>query len=89
MLLSGRVSVAFMALFLASGCAALIYEVVWFQQLGLSLGASAVSLAILLTSFLGGMCLGSLAYPRLAPTKWHPLVILGAAAALGAVGGSG
>ena len=78
MLLSGRVSVAFMALFLASGCAALIYEVVWFQQLGLSLGASAVSLAILLTSFLGGMCLGSLAYPRLAPTKWHPLVVYAA-----------
>lgn len=60
-------------LFVGSGCAALMYEVVWFQQLGLVLGASAISLAILLTSFMGGMCLGSITFPRLVSVKWHPL----------------
>lgn len=62
-------------MFVASGCAALIYEVVWFQQLGLSLGASAISLAIVLTSFMGGMCLGSLLLPRLVSRKSHPLAV--------------
>lgn len=62
-----------LGLFFGSGCSALIYEVVWFQQLGLVLGASAISLAILLTSFMGGMCLGSMSFPRLVPERWHPL----------------
>src|SRR5579872_4074489 len=62
-----------LALFVASGCAALIYEVVWFQLLGLVIGATGVSLAILLTSFMGGMCLGSLALPRLVNSDRHPL----------------
>jgi len=60
-------------LFLASGCSALIYEIVWFQQLSLVLGASAVSLAILLTSFMGGMCLGSIGFSRWVSTRHHPL----------------
>lgn len=71
------VHASLLALFLASGCAALIYEVVWFQQLGLSLGASAVSLAIVLTSFMGGMCLGSFLFPKLVSRKWHPLAVYG------------
>ena len=32
-------------LFAASGCAALVYEIVWFQELQLVIGASAVSRA--------------------------------------------
>ena len=51
-------------LFIGSGCAALIYEVVWFQLLQLSVGSSAVSLGILLGIYMGGMCLGSLLLPR-------------------------
>src|SRR4051794_33637936 len=51
-------------LFFGSGCAALIYEIVWFQLLQLVVGSSAVSLAVLLGTFMGGMCLGSLALPR-------------------------
>jgi spermidine synthase len=62
-----------LGLFVGSGCSALIYEVVWFQQLSLVLGASAVSLAILLSSFMGGMCLGSLFLPRVIPPNRHPL----------------
>lgn len=62
-------------LFAASGCAALIYEIVWFQLLGLVIGSSAISLAVLLGTFMGGMCLGSLALPRLIPERRHPLVV--------------
>ena len=60
-------------LFAASGCAALIYEIVWFQMLGLVIGSSAISLAVLLGTFMGGMCLGSLALPRLVSEQRHPL----------------
>ncbi len=70
---SKRTSVALLGLFVGSGCSALIYEIVWLQQLGLVLGATSVSLAILLTSFMGGMCLGSLALPRLVSAARHPL----------------
>ena len=51
-------------LFVGSGCAALIYEVVWFQLLELVIGSSAVSMGVLLGTFMGGMCLGSLLLPR-------------------------
>jgi len=55
-------------LFFASGAAALIYEVVWFHLLRLVIGASALSLGILLASFMGGMFLGSLLFARLEET---------------------
>jgi spermidine synthase len=60
-------------LFAASGCAALIYEIVWFQMLQLVIGSSAVSLAVLLGTFMGGMCLGSVALPRFVSARRHPL----------------
>jgi spermidine synthase len=60
-------------LFVGSGCAALIYEIVWFQVLQLVVGASAVSLAVLLASFMGGMCAGSLLLARYVSTAQHPL----------------
>jgi spermidine synthase len=62
-------------LFVGSGCAALIYEVVWFQLLGLVIGASSVSLGILLGTFMGGMCLGSLLLPRYVSPTHHPLKV--------------
>src|SRR5947207_1240836 len=62
-----------LALFVGSGCAALIYEIVWFQLLQLVIGSTAVSLGVLLGTFMGGMCLGSLALPRLVSTRHHPL----------------
>jgi spermidine synthase len=64
---------ALLLLFVGSGCAALIYEVVWFQLLQLSVGSSAVSLGILLGVFMGGMCLGSLLLPRRIDRAHHPL----------------
>src|SRR5688500_11899305 len=64
---------ALLLLFVGSGCAALIYEVVWFQLLQLSIGSSAVSLGVLLGIFMGGMCLGSLLLPRYINPTHHPL----------------
>ena len=61
------------ALCLGSGCAALIYQVIWFQLLSLVIGASAVSLGVVLGTFMGGMCIGALAFPRLVATRHHPL----------------
>ena len=62
-----------LVLFVGSGCAALIYEVVWFELLQLVIGLTAVSLGVLLGTFMGGMCLGSLLLPRLVSNRWHPL----------------
>ena len=62
---SRRLLPALLLLFVGSGCAALIYEVVWFQLLELVIGSSAVSIGVLLGTFMGGMCLGSLLLPRL------------------------
>jgi spermidine synthase len=70
---SRRFLPALLLLFAGSGCAALIYEVVWFQLLELVIGSSAVSMAVLLGTFMGGMCLGSLLLPRLVGPDAHPL----------------
>jgi spermidine synthase len=64
-------------LFAASGCSALIYEIVWYQLLQLVIGSSAVSLGVLLATFMGGLCLGSLLLHRLPFSKEHPLRVYG------------
>ena len=68
-----RVFPVVLLLFVGSGCAALIYEIVWFQLLQLIIGSSAVSLGVVLGTFMGGMCLGSLLLPKLVSTAPHPL----------------
>jgi spermidine synthase len=70
---SHRYLPALLVLFVGSGCAALIYEVVWYQLLELVIGSSAVSMAVLLGTFMGGLCLGSLGLPRLVASRHHPL----------------
>jgi len=63
-------------LFAGSGCSALIYEIVWYHLLQLAIGSTAVSLGILLATFMGGLCLGSYLLPRLLPrTRRHPLLV--------------
>ncbi len=64
---------AMLLLFVGSGCAALVYEIVWFQLLQLVIGSSAVSLGVLLGTFMGGMCLGSILLPRWIAARHHPL----------------
>jgi spermidine synthase len=70
---SRRFLPALLLLFVGSGCAALIYEVVWFQLLQLVIGSSAVSMGVLLGTFMGGMCLGSFLLPRFVGRNRHPL----------------
>jgi len=60
-------------LFMGSGCAALIYEIVWLQLLQLAVGSSAVSLGVLLGTYMGGMCLGSLLLSKFVSASQHPL----------------
>src|SRR5437762_5499305 len=76
-LASRRFLPALLALFIGSGCAALIYEIVWFQLLELVIGSSAVSLGVLLGTFMGGMCLGSILLPRVISARRHPLRVYG------------
>jgi spermidine synthase len=60
-------------LFIGSGCAALIYEIVWFQMLSLIVGSSALSLGVILGTFMGGMCLGSIWLSKVISRRHHPL----------------
>jgi spermidine synthase len=58
-----------------SGCAALIYETVWFQLLQLVIGSSGVSLGLLLAAYMGGLCAGSILFARIVPPRIHPLKV--------------
>ena len=74
-------------LFVGSGCAALIYEIVWLQLLQLVIGSSSVSLGVLLGTFMGGMCLGSLFFPRIIGSSFRPLLVYAALElGIGAIG---
>ena len=75
---SNRYLPLLLVLFVGSGCAALIYEIVWFEMLQLSVGSSAVSLGVLLGTFMGGMCIGSLALSRVISRRHHPLKVYAA-----------
>jgi spermidine synthase len=70
---SARLLPLMLALFVGSGFAALIYQIVWFQVLELVIGSSAVSLAVLLGTFMGGMCAGSLLLGKYVSPVRHPL----------------
>ncbi len=69
----GKYFPVLLLLFVGSGCAALIYELVWFHILRLVIGATTMSIGVLLASFMGGMCAGSLLFPALVSPKHHPL----------------
>ena len=64
-----------LVLFAASGAAGLIYEIVWLQMLQLVIGSSAISLAVLLGTYMGGMCLGSLYFSRVRASRTGALRI--------------
>ena len=71
---SRQILLLLIVLFAGSGCAALIYEVVWYQLLQLTIGATTVSLGFLLATYMGGLCIGSLALPRSRFAHRHPLL---------------
>ena len=63
-------------LFAGSGVSALVYEIVWYQMLQLTIGSNAISLGVLLATYMGGLCLGSWLLPRYMDKRWasiHPL----------------
>jgi len=70
---AGRFLPLMLFLFIGSGCAALIYEIVWFQLLSLIVGSSAISMGVLLATFMGGMCIGSLGLAKYVSSRQHPL----------------
>jgi spermidine synthase len=75
---AGFIFALLLFLFAGSGCAALIYEIVWFQLLELVIGSSAVSLAVLLGTYMGGLCLGSIVLPRVISPRRNPLRVYAA-----------
>src|SRR5947199_5980658 len=70
---SSRYFPVLLVLFLGSGCSALIYEIVWYHMLQLNIGSTAVSLGVLLATYMGGLCIGSAGLARVRRTAGHPL----------------
>ena len=70
-----RVFAVLLLLFVGSGCSALIYEVIWYELLRQVVGASSISMTIVLTSFMGGLFLGSWGFPRWITPRHHPLSV--------------
>ena len=67
-----------LAIFLLSGAAGLIYEVVWARQLVLVFGNTTQAVSAILTGFFGGMAIGSAFGGRLADRVRRPLRLYGA-----------
>jgi spermidine synthase len=69
---------AVLALFVASGAAGLVYQVVWSRELVLVFGNTTQAVATIVTAFMAGLGFGSLAGGRLADTGARPLRLYGA-----------
>ena len=75
---SGILPPVLLILFAASGCSGLIYEIVWFQLLQLAIGSTSVSMGVLLATFMGGLCIGSVGPVAPAAGGRHPLRVYAA-----------
>src|ERR1700760_3143624 len=62
-----------LAIFVLSGAAGLVYEVVWARQLVLVFGNTTQAVSAILTGFFGGMALGSAVGGRLGDKVRRPL----------------
>ena len=67
-----------LAIFVLSGAAGLIYEVVWSRQLVLVFGNTTQAVSTILTGFFGGMAIGAYVGGRLADRVRSPLRLYGA-----------
>ncbi len=65
---------AVLFLFLASGAASLIYQIVWTKNLVLIMGVTVYAISTVLSSFMAGLALGSFAFGRLADRIKKPLL---------------
>ncbi len=63
--------------FFLSGFAALVYETVWLRQFAILLGTTGQALAIVLSSYMGGLSLGSLLVLRYGSSVRRPLLLYG------------
>jgi spermidine synthase len=68
---------AVIAIFVLSGAAGLIYEVVWSRQLVLVFGNTTQAISAILTGFFGGMAIGSAVGGRIADRVSRPLRLYG------------
>jgi len=66
-----------LAIFILSGAAGLMYEVVWSRQLVLVFGNTTQAVSTILTGFFGGMAIGSFVGGRLADRVRSPLRLYG------------
>jgi len=60
-------------MFFLSGMGALVFETVWFNQLGLVVGNSVWSVSLVVAAFMAGLALGNASAPWLA-RRWRNLV---------------
>ena len=74
---AGRDTWLILLIFLLSGAAGLIYEVVWSRQLVLVFGNTTQAVSTILTGFFGGMAIGSFLGGRLADRVRSPLRLYG------------
>jgi spermidine synthase len=63
-----------LTLFLASGAAGLVYQVVWTRQLSLIFGVTTYAAATVLATFMGGLALGSYVFGRWIDRRGSPLL---------------
>jgi spermidine synthase len=68
---------AIFSIFLLSGAAGLMYEVVWSRQLVLVFGNTTQAVSAILTGFFGGMAIGSVVGGRVADRVQRPLRLYG------------
>ena len=67
-----------LAIFVLSGAAGLVYEIVWSRQLVLVFGNTTQAVSAILAGFFGGMAIGSVLEGRLADRVRSPLRLYGA-----------
>ncbi len=69
------------ALFILSGATGLVYQVLWMRSLGLFFGSDIFAISIILSTFMGGLAVGSFAGGHLAERVNRPLLWYGIAEA--------
>ncbi|MEQ8819583.1 MAG: fused MFS/spermidine synthase [Sumerlaeia bacterium] len=75
--LGGTRRFAIALMFLLSGAAGLVYQVVWTRQLTTMFGATLYAVATVLTAFMGGLALGSWLFGKKADSLKRPLLFYG------------
>ncbi|MFN0071290.1 MAG: fused MFS/spermidine synthase [Chloroflexota bacterium] len=76
-LLSALLLWGLVGLFVVSGAAGLIYQVLWVRLLSLSFGITVFAVTVVLSSFMAGLALGSFFGGRIAERLKQPLLIYG------------